>query len=215
MLLGLITDVHEQVEALKIALRVFEREGVDRTIFLGDFVHGGTRLDETADLLLQGEVQGVWGNHDFGLCGDVCADYRQRFKPQVFEFAAQLQPRMQLEDCHFTHVEPWLNTTRVEDLWYFDGIPSTQEHTARTFEASTFPPDFDTAPARVMFFGHMHRYFAASTAHILNWNGEVRLHLRKPDRYLICLAALCDAHCAMYDTETGMLMPLDLSRVRV
>jgi len=212
MLLGLITDVHEQVEPLRIALRIFQREGVDQIVFLGDFVQHGARLAETAQLLLQAEVTGVWGNHDFGMCGDVPSDYRDEFPPEVFEFAARLKPRMQIEDCHFTHVEPWLDTTQIEDLWYFNGIPSTQEDTARSFAPLVCPSGFDTAAARVMFFGHMHRYFAATPSHIINWQGAEPLQLQPAERYLICLAALCDAYCALYDTSTGLLRPLDLSR---
>jgi len=212
MLLGIITDVHEQLEPLRIALRLFEREGVEQIVFAGDFVACGQHIEATAQMLLDAGVVGVWGNHDFGFCDNPPADFRAEYPPVVFDFAARLKPRLQIEDCHFSHVEPWLDTTALEQLWYFDGFPTTREQTARTFAADIFPPDFNAHAARVMFFGHMHRYFAATPDTILEWQGDTRVHLRAPQRYLVCIAALCDARCATYDTSTGMLTPFDLSR---
>ena len=51
-----------------------------------------------------------------------------------------LQPHLEIGGCLFTHVEPWLDPHKVEDLWYFDGPPDSPEKLARSFAA--VPQDF-------------------------------------------------------------------------
>ena len=43
----------------------------------------------------------------------------------------RLRPRLEVEGCLFTHVEPWLDANDVVQLWYFDGMPDTPEKLAR------------------------------------------------------------------------------------
>src|SRR5262245_43082938 len=66
--LGLITDIHEHVADLKLALAECDRRGVDRIICLGDVFQTGEAIHETVSLLAQRDIAGVWGNRDFGLC---------------------------------------------------------------------------------------------------------------------------------------------------
>ena len=79
MKLGLITDIHEHADQLRRALARLRDERVDQIVLLGDMFEMGSRLDETCELLAGANVCGVWGNHDFGLCGDdVHPDYQMR-----------------------------------------------------------------------------------------------------------------------------------------
>jgi hypothetical protein len=60
--LGLITDIHERVLDLKLALAAFDRHGVDRVICLGDVFETGAAIRETVALLAERHIAGVWGN---------------------------------------------------------------------------------------------------------------------------------------------------------
>lgn len=68
MRLGLLADIHEEADLLRLALDQFRRQAVDRVVVLGDVADAGERLVETALLLVGAGAVGVWGNHDFGLC---------------------------------------------------------------------------------------------------------------------------------------------------
>ncbi|MBC8877105.1 MAG: metallophosphoesterase family protein [Planctomycetes bacterium] len=63
MKLGLLTDIYEQVELLRIALDHFRQEQVDKIVLLGDVFETGERIEETCRLLGEARAIGVWGNH--------------------------------------------------------------------------------------------------------------------------------------------------------
>jgi predicted phosphodiesterase len=199
MRLGLIADIHEAVEPLAEALDHFARQRVDAVIHLGDVCRMHRRLDETVALLHLGGVAGVWGNHDYGLCRNVGDDTRQRFSPAVLNYMGTLQPTLTLGDCLFTHVEPWLDANDLVQLWYFEGLPDTPDKLARCFAA---------VPQRVLFSGHVHAWFLAGEQGPIPWDGASPVRLAPPGRYYVVLHALVAGHCALYDTDTGELVPV-------
>ena len=198
MKLGLLADIHEQTDQLRKAIDVLQAHGAERFVVLGDVFEMGKRLEETVSLLRQIQAVGVWGNHDFGLCFDPSEWVRKRYSTGVLEFMGSLQPRIEIDDCLFTHVEPWLDPHKVEDLWYFDGPPDSPEKLARSFAA---------VRNRVMFIGHMHRWLLGTPDGVLPWRGERELHLDFANRYLVVVHAVCDGKCALFDTETNDLIP--------
>ena len=99
---------------------------------------------------------------------------------------ARLRPRLEVEGCLFTHVEPWLDPEKIEDLWYFEGPPETPEQVARIFAA---------VPTRVMFVGHYHRWLMVTPEGVRPWSGDVAVVLDAGDRYLVAIHAVCREVC--------------------
>jgi predicted phosphodiesterase len=201
MRLGLIADIHEAVEPLAEALDHFAQQRVDAVVHLGDICRMHRRLDETVSLLQMGQVAGVWGNHDYGLCRDVNDDARRLFSPAVLDYMGTLQPTLTRADCLFTHVEPWLDANDLLQLWYFEGLPDTPAKLARCFAA---------VPQRVLFSGHVHAWFLAGEDGPIPWDGTSPARLKPPWRYLVVVNALVSGHCAVYDTDSGELVPVRL-----
>ena len=199
MKLGLLPDIHERNDDLRMALDVFRRERVEQVVMLGDVFELGDRIDECCRLLQDVGAIGVWGNHEFGLCHDVDGGVRERYSEPVVDFMASLRATLQIDGCLFTHVEPWLDPYDIADLWNFDGWPHTTERLAKSFAA---------VENRIMFMGHIHRYFAATPAGVLDWQAEQAIQLDRQTRYLIGLAAVCDGKFAIFDTSTNCLTPL-------
>lgn len=201
MKLGLITDIHEHVVNLKAALDALQKQQVDQIVVIGDLLEMGQRIEETCKLLADAKVIGVWGNHDFGLCGDdVHPDYRMRYSPAVFDYLNTLCARLVVKDCYFAHIEPWLNPEDIVDLWYFDGVPDSKEKLDRIFK---------NAPNRIMFAGHYHRWLAATPSELLDWNGERPLRLDQGPHFVV-INALCEGSFATFDTVTSELVPYQL-----
>jgi hypothetical protein len=123
----------------------------------------------------------------------------QRRRPRL---QGTLQPHLEIGGCLFTHVEPWLDPHKVEDLWYFDGPPDSPEKLARRFAA---------VPHRVLFIGHMHRWLLGTPDGLWPWRGEKPgekpVVLDRQSRYLVVVHAVCDGRCALFDTEMGDLTP--------
>jgi hypothetical protein len=198
MKLGLLADIHEHAEQLRRAIAVLRQHGADRFVVLGDVFGMGQRLEETVDLLQQVQAVGVWGNHDVGLCLDPGEKVCQRYSAAVLDFMGRLQPRLEIDGCLFTHVEPWLDPYKVEDLWYFDGPPDSPEKLARSFAA---------VPHRVLFIGHLHRWLLGTPDGLLSWRGQGPVGLDRPTRYLVVVHAVWDGQCALFDTGTNDLTP--------
>lgn len=135
MKLGLLTDIHEQVDHLRTALNRFWTEKVDQVVVIGDLCETGERIEETCRLLAEAKAISVWGNHDFGLCFQPDNEVRAKYPPAVIDFMTSLRPRLVVDGCHFTHVEPWLNPEIVADLWYFEGPPDDHGKLDRIFNA--------------------------------------------------------------------------------
>jgi predicted phosphodiesterase len=198
MKLGILADIHEDTRELRKAIAVLEQHGAERFVVLGDVFLLGKRLEQTVRLLRQVGAVGVWGNHDVGLCFDPDDAVCERYSAAVLEFMGGLQPHLELDGCLFSHVEPWLDPHRIEDLWYFHGPPDSAEKLARSFTA---------VPQRVLFIGHLHRWLIGTPDGVLPWRGERPLCLDKGTRHLVVVHAVCDGKCALFDTKTGELTP--------
>jgi Calcineurin-like phosphoesterase superfamily domain len=198
MKLGLLADIHEHTKQLRQAIGVLQQHGAERFVVLGDVFEMGQRMEETVRLLQQVQAVGVWGNHDVGFCFDPGANVRQRYSAAVLDFMGSLQPSLEIDGCLFTHVEPWLDPHKVEDLWYFDGPPDSPEKLARSFAA---------VPHRVLFIGHLHRWLLGTPQGVLAWRGDRQLCLDSINRYLVVIHAVWDGKCALFDTKTGEMTP--------
>lgn len=196
MKLGLLADIHEETGRLRRALDWLEVHSPGRIVVLGDVFDTGARMEETAALLAGVGAVGVWGNHDYGVChpGPEAAGF---FSPQALSFAASLQPRLELEDCLFTHLEPWRDPEDILALWQQEDLPEGPDRLARSFAATG---------QRVLFTGHSHRWRIAAPEGRLGWQGEGPADLRA-GRYLVNIAAVRDGFCALYDTRRGELLP--------
>ncbi len=204
MKIGLVSDVHEAVEELAAALGELRRRGADVVVSLGDacdVFQPRSQALETVMLLREAGAVGVWGNHDMPLCMEVDEKVRQRYDPAVLEYMAGMRPRLVLEDCHFSHVEPWLDPMKAEELWYFEGPPDTPEKVGRSLAA---------VPQQTLFVGHMHRWLAADAGGCLGWQGTGPLELAAGKRHLVVVAAVVDGSCGVFDTQSRRLEPIRL-----
>ena len=199
MKLGIITDIHEDVENLKKALDRFKAERVDQIVVIGDILRTGDRIVETCQRLADARAVGVWGNHDFGLCVEPDARFRSRFGEDVIKFMASLKPRLEIEGCYFAHVEPWLNPEDISDLWYIEGPPEDPGQIARIFDA---------VPNRLMFSGHHHCWQLVMPHEISDWSGQTPVQLSE-GRFFVIVGPLCEGQSAMLDTRTWELIPFN------
>lgn len=202
MRIGLITDIHEAADHLRIALRDLANQRVDTIVQLGDACDAfgpGRGTAEVAKLFHAAGVIGVWGNHDIGFCHDVPDEVRTQCEPHVLAYMAGMKPRLELADCHFSHVDPYLDPTDVLSLWMAAEKPDTLEKAA---------PSFAAVPQRIMFLGHYHRWLVVSDRGRVDWDGTTPLFLDPERRFLIVVGPLVSGHYSVYGTETKMLTPL-------
>jgi hypothetical protein len=197
MRLGILADIHEDLDGLAAALALLRREGVGRVVVLGDVFDRGARIAPTVALLAGAGAVGVWGNHELGLCHDPDERIRGRYAGPVLDFMQTLRPRLELDDCLFSHGLPCWDATDPA-VYYLGDRPETVAGRTATFAASA---------ARVTFVGHFHRWLLATPEDGLDWDGGGPILLAPPRRYLVAVAAVCGGWCATYDTSSGLLLP--------
>jgi len=199
MRIGLLADIHEDVEALSSAIWTCRRAGVDRLLTLGDIFETGERFAEAVDLLREADVSGVWGNHEFALYTGRGDSVESQFDWRTLDYMQRLTPRCEVEGVLLGHVLPCLDPTDISQPWYVERAPVTAEAAA---------PNFAAFPHRRMFVGHFHRWLAVTQNGPVEWTGEGPLRFDRNNRYLVVVAAVCNGWCAIYDTETDVLLPL-------
>jgi hypothetical protein len=116
MKLGILADIHEHTAQLAKAIAVLQQHGADLFVALGDVFETGRCIDETMGLLRQVGVVGIWGHHDIGLCLSQPAQVRRRHSQAVLDFMGRLRPSMEIDGRLSTHVEPWLDPHKADDL---------------------------------------------------------------------------------------------------
>jgi hypothetical protein len=203
--IGLLADIHEDVERLAMGIARCRDEGVDRLYTLGDIFESGIRFRQTVDLLREADVAGVWGNHELGLYVGRGDSVESLFDWSTLEYMHRLQARMEVEGVLLSHVLPCLDPTDVEQPWYVERPPRTAEAAA---------PNFAAFPHGRMFVGHYHRWLAVTPSGALDWSGERPIQFEPDQRYLVVIAAICHGWCAIYDTETDVLSPCQLRAPR-
>lgn len=203
MRIGILADIHDAVAPLEVALSRFDDLAVDQVVSLGDAFDSFKRGDpgvEVARLLRAAGAVGVWGNHDYGLSHNIHEEIRKLGDPSLLEFSLTLKPQVVVDGCRFSHLEPWLDATVIEDLWFFDGVPVTPKHTERCFAA---------VPESFLFVGHFHCWAVTTDSGPLPWTGTDTLVLDPERRHLIVMAPVAKGQCAVFDTLKTELIPVD------
>jgi predicted phosphodiesterase len=205
MRIGLLTDIHEQVEHLGQALARLETEHLDVIVQLGDAcdLYGpGRGTTAVVEMLNAAGVIGVWGNHDIGFCHEVSAEMQAGMEPRVLAYMANMRPKLELADCHFSHVDPYLDPTDVLSLWMAAEKPNSLEMAM---------PSFAATPQRILFLGHYHRWIVIDDCGVVNWDATSPLWLNPDQRFLIVVGPLVKGQFGVYDTDTCLLTPLECS----
>jgi len=195
MRLGLLADIHEAVEPLAAALRELRARRVDAFVMLGDVLDYGERVDETVALLAPLPGAAVWGNHDFGLCGEVHPSARATVSASALEYFARLRPWADLGGNWFQHIDPHLDPERLDDLWR---LPTDEERLA----------GFGRCPHPRAFVGHQHRWGLFTAEQRIEWDGHETIRYRSDQRYLTVVNAVLDGWCALLDTDHDELEPI-------
>jgi len=64
MRLGIVSDIHGNLESLKAVMSFFDSAKVDKVLCLGDMVGYFHQSLEVLDLMMEGDIQAIKGNHE-------------------------------------------------------------------------------------------------------------------------------------------------------
>ncbi len=210
MKIGVISDIHAQVENLRLALAQLEAAGVDQVVCAGDLVEGGVGGDEVVRLIVEREIPAVLGNHDASAYHE--QDWLRRtleafgeidrchlLDPQTIALVDDLplSRRFTWEGVQvfLAHGTPWSNTEYI--------FPEVSPGKARRVAAE--------AAADVCIFGHTHLPMRLRCAETWLLNPGSLQRNRTEDRRTYGILTLPGMHFDVYDLETHA--PIALSTI--
>ncbi len=155
MRIGIFSDVHSNLEALKTVLKFFDDIEVTQYLFLGDLVGYGANPNECIELVKELRCTGVAGNHDFGA---LKKGSLQDFNPAAAE--ALLWTQAQLNEDAKLYIESLELTERFDPCFLVHGAPSSPSSWEYIFTLKEAIYEFNFFPTRVCLIGHTHYPFA-------------------------------------------------------
>ena len=86
MKIGIISDIHSNIEALDVVIKRFESEKVDQIFCLGDIIGYGPNPNECVDRVRSLCTVSVLGNHDAALTGHTPIHYFNSYARAAIEW---------------------------------------------------------------------------------------------------------------------------------
>jgi diadenosine tetraphosphatase ApaH/serine/threonine PP2A family protein phosphatase len=207
MRIGIISDIHSNLEALTETLVALERHRPDRIVCLGDVVGYGASVNECCALVRKVSAVTLLGNHDAAVSGRMDYSFYYDAARHALDWtASRIDPE---------HLE-WLRTLSYAHV--ADGVtfshgnplnPEAYEYVFAMEQAKELLPHLD-ALADVSFIGHSHlcKAFALHTGGEVNEVVATRFGLRRGHKYVISVGSVgqprdCDnrACYVMYDSD--------------
>lgn len=154
MRLGLISDIHGNLRALRAVLSEFEGMELDNILCLGDMIGYLHQSSQVIDEIANSKIQTIMGNHEATLLGVVSCT-PERWKEYNMETVKEHLSGSQ---------RAWLSRLEVSRMMEVDGRKCAFFHGSpwNPLEEYIYPDSnrFDEFPAlgyEIVFLGHTHR----------------------------------------------------------
>jgi len=210
MKLGLFSDVHSNLEALKAVLAVFKDAGVTRYVCCGDIIGYGPDPNKCVELVRGLKPLCVAGNHDYGLVGRTPTSGFNQSALQALDWT-----REQITRTNRLYLENLPLTERMNQLFVVHAAPSEPADWPYLLSLHEAEEEMDYYAETVCLVGHSHYPFAVERvpgepAHfILQESFEVR----PAAKYIINLGSVGQprdgdprAACMVYNLRANTMM---------
>lgn len=211
MKIGIFSDIHSNLNALKVVLEFYKENPCDEYLCLGDVVGYGPQPDECCDLVRDFAKITILGNHDAAVCGRMNYAYYYEAARNVLDYHASLLKEENME---------WLKSLPYSydhpaGFTICHGSPIQPDEFNYVFyleQAMALLPHYDSL-APVTFIGHSHltKSFELIPGNATDITGNT-LHFDEGKKYFVTVGSVGQprdydnrACCTIYDTETRTL----------
>jgi predicted phosphodiesterase len=158
MRIGILSDIHSNLEAFESVINYAESENVDEYICLGDIVGYGANPNRCVEIVRDLTSKIVAGNHDYGVCGKTDIYYfndvarqalkwtRENISEENLAFLRSLPLKLEDEQSIFVHSTP----SSPEDWNYIMNMYDSVK-------------EFKQLEKKLCFIGHSHQPVIFST----------------------------------------------------
>ena len=184
MKFAVVSDIHGNLEALRITLDYLHSQQISKIICLGDVVGYGPNPNECVELVQQHCAVCLMGNHDHAVAGLTDIDYFNEYAREAILWTRKAlfgHLRAYLANLPFTYEE--------NDFFCVHSSPLKPAEWNYIFSIDDAHPNFKAVPQRVIFIGHSHVPTVFSFLHGRLKDRELRLDIDR-DRYIINVGSI-------------------------
>jgi len=188
--IGIISDIHSNLEALEVVLRRLEHEGAETVYCLGDIVGYGANPNECVALIRQTCKACIVGNHDDALVGRTATHYFNSYAQAALDWTKRV---ITDENLEFLRSLPL--THAADSLFFVHATPADPTAWNYILRPDDAEPHFRVmAEKTTAFIGHSHipAQFDDSAGKCIINTGSVGQPRDRDQR----------ACCALYDLQT-------------
>jgi len=208
MRIGIFSDIHSNLEALKVALTFLSKQKVGQYLFVGDLVGYGANPNECIDLVKKLKCFSVAGNHDYGVLSRIdIENFNDAAKQAIVWTKKELNPTSKVFLETFTIQNHFRNFLLVHSTPH---LPDSWEYMFTLKQAQN---EFKFFKEQICITGHSHCPFIVEkdeTKNEFKRITEPRFKIKEKFRYLINVGSIGqprdgDArNCvALFDTKTN------------
>ena len=153
MRLGIVSDIHGNIEALHASVEALKRAGAERFACLGDLMGYGASPNEVCDVVRRLEAPTILGNHDAAVSGRMDYSYYYDAARRALDWCGEV-----LAPDHLAWLKTLPYTERIEHVGLCHGSPIRVEEFEYLFlveQAELLLPKLAELPP-ITFIGHTH-----------------------------------------------------------
>jgi len=226
MRIGILGDIHSNLEALTAVVRAMRAEGVEHWVQVGDIVGYGPDPCACLDIVRELDATVCMGNHDAAVVGLLETDYFNAYARMAIEWT---RTQLRLRDLSYLRNLPITVTRREADYTVVHGSLHMPEQFGYVLTAVEAIESMRHQETRLCFVGHSHvpaiYLQSGDNDPIRGVTPPFELNTKQASRILVNVGSVGqprdenrDAAYATWDTETGELAirrtPYDIQRVQ-
>ena len=182
----LISDLHSNIEAMRVVIADATARGYDKAVCMGDLVGYGASPNDVVDMVRELDPAIIRGNHDKVIAG---VDTGEQFNFLALQSCHWTQSELSEDNLAYLRSLPLGPKSVDGEFWIAHGTPLDEDaYILNDFDAMEVFRDF---PESICFFGHSHipTVFAVDESDGLYlmapMGDEERIALKPGNRYLI------------------------------
>ncbi|MEO8613085.1 MAG: YfcE family phosphodiesterase [Chloroflexota bacterium] len=205
MRIGILADIHGELDALKQALGFFHHQGIETVICAGDLVDRGTDGDKVVEIIRQANIPCVQGNHD------AMARRTQEFLARHPDDGLPIEP-LKADTVDFLSNLPleqhfeWLGISVY--MTHENPMHDPSKFIYPTASRASFESVVQAANVQIIVLGHTHRPMQVhiGSAQVIN-PGSIYANYG-PYAQTCGVLQLPEQTFELWDVQTGQQLPL-------
>ena len=208
MRLGILSDIHSNLEALKAVLKAFKAEKINTYVCLGDIIGYGADPLKCVDKIRKLTDLVIAGNHDHAALGITSIENFNHYAKLSTIWTSE-----QLKDKHKNYIEQLPLTIKQHEVLYVHSTPQNPEQWNYIISLEHARFAFATFDEKLCFIGHSHQpitFKQTGEAVELLPAGDIKLN--SDSRYIINVGSVGqprdgnpEACYCVYDVTEGMI----------